>query len=82
MVIKSCCSDKRLQELGTDYYRQNGSNSGGLPSGGESCCCWIGENVKYQSLTVVDDVSHRMDHTENTDEPSDHFMEVDVPVKR
>ena len=38
-------------------------------------------NVK-RSFTIVDDVSQRVDHTENTDEPSDHFMEVDGPIKR
>lgn len=38
-------------------------------------------NVK-RSFTIVDDVSQRVDHTENTDEPSDHFMEVDGPIER
>lgn len=35
-----------------------------------------------RSFTVVDDVSQRVDHTEDTDEPSDHFVEVDGPIKR
>ena len=35
-----------------------------------------------RSFTIVDDVSQRVDHTEDTDEPSDHFMEVDGPIER
>lgn len=37
-------------------------------------------NVK-KSPTVIDDVCHCVDHAEYTDEPADHFMEVDVAIE-
>lgn len=35
-----------------------------------------------KSPTVVDDVGHCMNHAEYTDEPADHFMEVDMTIER